>query len=150
MWKVFVMIEIILLIMHVVEGFFIGETNHSRKNDIINHTETSTKILTYTIYSKICKLRNANLWKHYLSNFTKTPLANFDVYFSKLLTETVSGRVPPRSIEHFQAPRFRQFLHLAFMVVTQQDSGYVLKSEPQTLRDSLKCSHVTFAFTNQL
>ena len=81
MLKVFVLREIVLLILHVEDGFNIGESNQSRKDDIISPIKTSTKVFGYTIYPKICQFRNAILRKHNLLNPTKTPLANFPIYY---------------------------------------------------------------------
>ena len=57
----------------------------------------------------------------------------FDVYFSKQLTGTIPGDVPHRSSQFFQASRFRQFLHIAFVHVVDTDWGTLANSEPQTL-----------------
>ena len=65
--------------------------------------------------------------------FTKTSLAKFDVYIFKQRTRTIPGDVPHRSNQLFQALRYRQFLHIAFVHNVDKDLGTLANSEPQTL-----------------
>ena len=71
---------------------------------------------------------------------TKTSLANFDVYIFKQLTGTILGDVPDRSSQHFQASRYRQFFHTAFVHAVDKDWGTFAHSEPQTLGLPIKHS----------
>ena len=50
-------------------------------------------------------------------------LAKFDVYFFKHFTGTISGDIPHRSSQLFQASRHRQFLHIAFEHNVNKDPG---------------------------
>ena len=77
----FALIEIILRILHVVDGFYVGETNHSKTDDII--TQIKNIYDNFYVYNinKICKFRSAILdttsCKHNFLNLKKTPVANF-------------------------------------------------------------------------
>ena len=53
--------------------------------------------------------------------FIKTSLAKFVVYFFKHFTGTIPGNVPHPSSQLFQALRFRQFLHIAFVHDVDED-----------------------------
>ena len=65
-------------------------------------------------------------------NFTKTSLAKFDVYAFKQLTGTIPGNVSHQSSQLFQASRYRQFLHIAFVRGVDKDKGTLVNHEPQT------------------
>ena len=65
--------------------------------------------------------------------FTKTSLPKYDVYIFKQLAGTIPGDVPHRSSQLFQASRYRQFLHIAFVHDVDEDWGTLANSEPQTL-----------------
>ena len=73
-------------------------------------------------------------------NFTKTPLANFLVYFSNKSRVSTPGSVLHRSIQFFQAWRYRQFLHIALVHDIDKDRGTLANSEPQTLWLTIKHS----------
>ena len=62
---------------------------------------------------------------------TRTSLAKFDVYFFKHFTGTIPGDVPHRSSQLFQALRYRQFLHIAFVHVVDKDWGRWLTVNPK-------------------
>ena len=53
--------------------------------------------------------------------------------FFKQLTGTIPGGVPHRSGHLFQASRYRQFLHIAFVHDVDKDWGTLANSELQTL-----------------
>ena len=46
---------------------------------------------------------------------------------------SITGRVIPRSSQRFEASRYRQFLHIAFVHDVDKDSGTLANSEPQTI-----------------
>ena len=82
---------------------------------------------------KLCLIRNIKEIIKLRKNFTKTSLAKFDVYFFKHFTGTIPGDGPHRSFQLFQASRYRQFLHIAFVRDVDKDWGTLANSVPQTL-----------------
>ena len=46
---------------------------------------------------------------------------------------TIYGDVPARSSQVFQASRYRQFLHIAFVYDVDKDNGMLANSEPETM-----------------
>ena len=54
-------------------------------------------------------------------------------FFPNKIRVSIPGRVPHRSSQLFQASRYRQFLHIAFVRDADKDWGTLAKSEPQTL-----------------
>ena len=85
-----------------------------------------------------CTLLSRELIK--LCWITKTSLANFDIYVFKQLTGTIPGNVSHRSSQLFQALRYRQLLHIAFVRDDGKDWGTLAISEPQTLWLTIKHS----------
>ena len=67
-------------------------------------------------------------------------LAKFDVYSFKHFRGTIPGNVSHRSSQLFQALRYRQFLHVAFVHDVDKDWGTLANSEPQTLSLPIKHS----------
>ena len=65
--------------------------------------------------------------------FRKTSLARFDVSFFRHSTGTIPGDDPHRSSQLFQASRYKQFLHIAFVHDVDKDWGTLANIEPQTL-----------------
>ena len=55
--------------------------------------------------------------------FTKTPPANFLIYYFQQIRVSLLGRVPSRSSQLFQASGQRQFLHITFLVLQDKDWG---------------------------
>ena len=93
------------------------------------------------IFKKYVKIHFFNLMLLYKLNFYK----NSTGQLSNLANPSEhSWQSSPRSSELFQASRYRQFLHIAFMVVARQNRGYLLRSEHQTLRRSLNFSQCHF------
>ena len=78
--------------------------------------------------------------------FTKTSLVNFYVYFFKHTQLMIPGVVSPRYSHFFQASRYKQFLHEAFMVVARQRQGDTFQGvNPKQSGEALTSVKVTFA-----
>ena len=53
--------------------------------------------------------------------------ANFLIYYFEQIQVSIPGSVPHRSIQIFQASKYRQFLHIAFVHDGDKDRGRWLK-----------------------